>query len=204
MKSENLVHHAPAFSNHYDSYSQIIELFLNLGALKSRMSIGIDILGFGFKRVSPESSTDIGKFLNFLSRFEKNPNVLNILVLLIEGSAANGLSSLIYTENLLVVPDKSINIYQYDYKTICRLLNDPAWTKAYDFKQKVPYAYNKDFWISYDNFQSYQIKVDTIKQKNIKGVFTSFLNSDDFNGLCDGGEKYPVTKYLKGQFKQPY
>ena len=151
-----------------------------MGALKSTISIEIDILGYGYKRVSPESSTDIGKFLNFLSRFEKNPNVLNILVLLIEGSSANGTSSLIYTENILVVPDKSININQYYFKTICRLINDPDWTKAYDSEHKVPYAYNDDFWISYENFQSYRIKVDIIKQKNIKGAVTSYLNSDDF------------------------
>ncbi len=59
-KGENLVHHALAFSNFNDSYSQIIDLFLSLGALRSKISIEIDILGFGYKRVSSQSSTDIG------------------------------------------------------------------------------------------------------------------------------------------------
>jgi GH18 family chitinase len=94
-----------------------------------------------------------------------------------------------------------MNVYQYDYKTICRVLRDSTWTKAFDLKSKVPYAYNDDIWMSYDSFQSYQIKTDIIKQKNIKGAFTSFINSDDSNGVC-GNEKYPVTKYLKKQFKQ--
>jgi len=116
---------------------------------------------------------------------------------------ANGFGYLLYTNYLILNSAKNLNVHQYDYKTICRVLKDRSWTKGFDLTLKVPFAYNNDTWISYDNYVSYQIKTDIIKQKNINGAFTSFINSDDSCGLC-GDEKYPITKYLKKQFKQKY
>lgn len=49
------------------------------------------------------------------------------------------------------------------YREICRNFDDDDWVKEWDANSLVPYMYNGDQWISYDNEQSLAAKVSKIK-----------------------------------------
>jgi chitinase len=44
------------------------------------------------------------------------------------------------------------------------------WNQVYDEDQMVPYAYNDDQWVGFDNTQSIVKKVEIVKQLNLGGV----------------------------------
>lgn len=44
---------------------------------------------------------------------------------------------------------------------ICSFLNDGA-TEAWDSAQEVPYAYQGNKWVGYDNVKSFRIKVKSV------------------------------------------
>ena len=47
------------------------------------------------------------------------------------------------------------------YLEICQNLGN-GWTSAYNTQQGVPYAYNNDQWVGYDDERSIQLKVGHI------------------------------------------
>ncbi len=132
---KSLRHPSPAFSNDFRSSSGIIEAFINMGADRSKISLLVTTTGNSFKRVACTSETELN-------------------------CPAAGLGSVIYSEKTLVVESKSIQPYFHDRPTICRIISDPEWTKKYDNFAQVPYAYNSEQWIGYENEQSIKVKVN--------------------------------------------
>ncbi len=119
----------------------MIDAFVNMGAQRSKISFSVSPHGFSFKRVDCQS--------------EVKP-----------GCPANGLGTVVYSENTLVVKEKNIFPFYHDLPTLCRVVADPEWTKEFDEAAQAPYAYNSEQWMSYEDEQSLRAKVN-IKKKVI-------------------------------------
>jgi len=131
---KSLKHPSPAFSNDFRSSDAIIEAFINMGADRSKISLTVTSAGFSFKRVACSSETELN-------------------------CPAAGLGTVIYSEKTLVVESKNVQTFYHDRPTVCRIESDPEWTKKYDEVAQVPYAYNSEQWIGYDNELSIKVKV---------------------------------------------
>lgn len=87
------------------------------------------------------------------------------------------------------------------YNEICAKFKAEKWDMHYDPLAKVPYAVQGSNWLSYDDPDSIQTKIDYGKQFGIGGVIVWSIETDDFRGLCNG-EDYPllrsINKALRG------
>jgi len=113
-----------------------------MGADRSKISLLVSTTGNSFKRIKCTSETELN-------------------------CPAAGLGTVIYSEKTLVVESKNNQAYFHDRPTICRIISNPEWTKKYDNFAQVPYAYNSEQWIGYENEQSIKVKVN-IEKKNLK------------------------------------
>ncbi|XP_015280386.1 PREDICTED: acidic mammalian chitinase-like [Gekko japonicus] len=82
------------------------------------------------------------------------------------------------------------------YYEICTFLKNGA-TQAWDAPQDVPYAYQGNEWLGYDNIKSFNIKAEWLKQNNFGGAMVWAIDLDDFTGtFCNQG-KFPLITTLK-------
>ncbi|XP_077883121.1 acidic mammalian chitinase-like [Ictidomys tridecemlineatus] len=82
------------------------------------------------------------------------------------------------------------------YYEICTFLKNGA-TQEWDAPQEVPYAYQGNDWIGYDNIKSFNIKAQWLKQNKFGGAMVWAIDLDDFTGtFCDQG-KFPLISTLK-------
>ncbi|XP_006149640.1 acidic mammalian chitinase [Tupaia chinensis] len=82
------------------------------------------------------------------------------------------------------------------YYEICTFLKNGA-TQAWDTPQDVPYAYQGNEWVGYDNVKSFNIKAQWLKQNNFGGAMVWAIDLDDFTGtFCNQG-KFPLISTLK-------
>ncbi|XP_030725201.2 acidic mammalian chitinase [Globicephala melas] len=82
------------------------------------------------------------------------------------------------------------------YYEICAFLKDGA-TQAWDASQYVPYTYEGNEWVGYDNVKSFNIKAEWLKQNNFGGAMVWAIDMDDFTGtFCNQG-KFPLINTLK-------
>jgi chitinase len=80
------------------------------------------------------------------------------------------------------------------YYEICTLLQN-GWTRVYNTEQQVPYVYNGNQWIGYDDTQSLTQKANYIVSKGLGGGMFWALDLDDFAGsFC--GNVYIYIYYL--------
>ncbi|VFV31440.1 acidic mammalian chitinase-like [Lynx pardinus] len=89
--------------------------------------------------------------------------------------------------------DKGSNAY---LNVICTFLKNGA-TQAWDTPQDVPYAYQGNQWVGYDNVKSFDIKAQWLKENNFGGAMVWAIDLDDFTGtFCNQG-KFPLINTLK-------
>ncbi|XP_034356560.1 chitinase-like protein 4 [Arvicanthis niloticus] len=82
------------------------------------------------------------------------------------------------------------------YYEICTFLNDGA-TESWDAPQEVPYAYQGNQWVGYDNVKSFKMKAQWLKDNKLGGAMVWPLDMDDFTGsFCHQG-RFPLTSALK-------
>ncbi|XP_048353831.1 LOW QUALITY PROTEIN: acidic mammalian chitinase-like [Sphaerodactylus townsendi] len=82
------------------------------------------------------------------------------------------------------------------YYEICTFLKNGA-TQAWDAPQDVPYAYQGNEWLGYDNIKSFNIKAQWLTQNNFGGAMVWAIDLDDFTGtFCNQG-KFPLITTLK-------
>ncbi|KAF0035476.1 hypothetical protein F2P81_013234 [Scophthalmus maximus] len=83
----------------------------------------------------------------------------------------------------------------WSYYEICSFLKDSTIQWIDD--QKVPYATKNNEWVGFDTKESYEIKVEYLKSRQLGGAAVWTLDMDDFSGqFCEQG-KYPLTSHLK-------
>uniref|UniRef100_A0A3Q1JG55 Acidic mammalian chitinase n=1 Tax=Anabas testudineus TaxID=64144 RepID=A0A3Q1JG55_ANATE len=82
------------------------------------------------------------------------------------------------------------------YFEICGFLKDGA-TEVWNQAQDVPYAYDGNQWVGYDNIKSFQIKANWLTTSNFGGAMVWTIDMDDYLGtFCNQG-KYPLINVLK-------
>nr|WOK42676.1 chitinase 3 [Diaphanosoma celebensis] len=83
---------------------------------------------------------------------------------------------------------------QIAYTAVCEFLANGA-IREYDYESRVPYAYQKRNWISYDDEQSLEEKAQWIQRNHFGGVMVFDLNCDDFSNVC-GNITFPLLKSI--------
>lgn len=82
------------------------------------------------------------------------------------------------------------------YYEVCQRLSQ-GWTRQWSNEQAVPYAFQGQEWVGYDDFDSLEIKVEFAKSMGLGGIMFWALDLDDFNGqFCNQG-KYPLINKAK-------
>ncbi|XP_033213859.1 acidic mammalian chitinase-like [Belonocnema kinseyi] len=74
------------------------------------------------------------------------------------------------------------------YYKICPLEKNPKWKSLYDNEQKVPYLYQGNKIVSYDNVKSIKEKAIYVKTKNLGGVVVQYINFDDTREKWTGSD----------------
>ncbi|KAK0049202.1 acidic mammalian chitinase [Biomphalaria pfeifferi] len=82
------------------------------------------------------------------------------------------------------------------YFEICDLLRNKGYTETLDYIGQQKYAYNGDQWVSYDDKQSLNIKMDYINGFNLGGAMVWALSDDDFSGQFCGEGNYSILGYV--------
>ncbi|XP_038167310.1 chitinase-like protein 3 [Arvicola amphibius] len=86
------------------------------------------------------------------------------------------------------------------YYEVCTFLTKGA-IQIWDGSQEVPYAYQGNEWVGYDNVKSFLIKAQWLQQNNFGGAMIWALGMDDFTGsFCNQG-KFPLTSTVKEALK---
>ncbi|XP_067387674.1 acidic mammalian chitinase [Emydura macquarii macquarii] len=82
------------------------------------------------------------------------------------------------------------------YYEICTFLKNGA-TQVWDTPQDVPYAYQSNEWVGYDNIKSFNMKAQWLMKNNFGGAMVWAIDLDDFTGtFCNQG-KFPLVNALK-------
>lgn len=87
------------------------------------------------------------------------------------------------------------------FAEICKFLKMHGTVKVFDEEAKVPYAYNDDVWITFEDEQSITYKVNWIKSNGFGGVMTYSLNHDDYDLTCQKGKTFPLHHLINQLLK---
>ncbi|XP_018614205.1 acidic mammalian chitinase-like [Scleropages formosus] len=83
----------------------------------------------------------------------------------------------------------------WSYYEVCSLA--PPATVHWIEEQKVPYGVQGDFWMGYDNKESFTAKVQWLREHNLGGAWVWTLDMDDFRGTFCGDGQYPLVNHLR-------
>ncbi|KZS19972.1 Acidic mammalian chitinase [Daphnia magna] len=83
---------------------------------------------------------------------------------------------------------------QISYPVVCQFLANGG-IREFDAESRVPFAYHKRSWISYDDEQSLEEKAKWIRSNYFGGVMVFDLNCDDYNNIC-GNNTFPLIKSI--------
>ncbi|XP_069488693.1 acidic mammalian chitinase-like [Ambystoma mexicanum] len=82
------------------------------------------------------------------------------------------------------------------YYEICTFLKNGA-TDVWSSAEEVPYAYQGNQWLGYDNVKSFTLKAQWLMKNNLGGAMVWAIDLDDFTGtFCNQG-KFPLISALK-------
>lgn len=84
---------------------------------------------------------------------------------------------------------------QCSFTTVCGFVENGA-TRVFENDQKVPYAYNENSWVSYDDPVSFKAKCSWLKSKGYGGAMTFSLNADDWAGIFYIRKPFPLHTAL--------
>jgi len=82
------------------------------------------------------------------------------------------------------------------YTEVCQLLANSSTHKAFDDESKVPYIYNGDLWVSYDDVESVTLKAQWIRDNQYAGSMTFDLNADDYQLECNNKTKFVLHSII--------
>uniref|UniRef100_A0A336M4R4 CSON003228 protein n=1 Tax=Culicoides sonorensis TaxID=179676 RepID=A0A336M4R4_CULSO len=84
----------------------------------------------------------------------------------------------------------------HDY---CRHLNDTSWTVVRPTLEVAPYMYRDRDWISFEDFQSVQDRVDLANKYNLAGVKIWSLEQDDYDNDCKYECEFPLMRTINNR-----
>lgn len=79
------------------------------------------------------------------------------------------------------------------FMEVCQRVNQRGWTSVWEGTQRVPYSFNGNQWVGYDNIEAISYKLDYIIRENLGGSMWWSLESDDFRNLCGYGS-FPLIR----------
>ncbi|XP_076749063.1 chitinase-3-like protein 1 [Xylocopa sonorina] len=85
------------------------------------------------------------------------------------------------------------------YNEICEYLAQ-GWTVVRENEQFVPYAFNGNQWVGYDDAISIKEKANYVKSMDLGGMMLWSIDTDDFRGI--GGEKYPLLCAINKELRE--
>ncbi|XP_046446089.1 probable chitinase 2 [Daphnia pulex] len=91
------------------------------------------------------------------------------------------------------------------YNEICKELTaknqeGDKWVEQWDEIAQVPYMYNGERWVSYDNQQSVAIKARYAFNQGLAGLMIWAIDNDDFMAECSN-VRYPLLRAINSEFK---
>ncbi|KZC06560.1 putative chitinase 3, partial [Dufourea novaeangliae] len=87
-----------------------------------------------------------------------------------------------------------------NYNSLCTHIHKDGWTIVRDQKQRVPYCYKGNQWISYDDVESIREKAEYVKNHNLGGAMVWSMDTDDFAGKC--GPKHPLLNVINNVLRK--
>merc|ERR1712071_452493 len=91
----------------------------------------------------------------------------------------------------------------YGYNEICtelKMTSDEVWTEVWDKNASVPYIFNGNRWISYDDHRRVAIKVRLAYEEGLAGAMVWAIDNDDFGAECSS-VRYPLLRTINSEFK---
>lgn len=83
------------------------------------------------------------------------------------------------------------------YYEVCEMLLNGA-VYIWDDEMKVPYLYDGDQWVGFDDEKSIRNKMNWIKENGYGGAMVWTVDMDDFSGnVCGGNVKYPLIGAIR-------
>merc|ERR550534_660929 len=73
--------------------------------------------------------------------------------------------------------------------------------RVWDEERKVSYMHRGDEWVSYEDEQSVEAKVNYANMEGLAGLAINNLAYDDFAGRCNSGNKYPLLKIVEEKLR---
>jgi chitinase len=78
---------------------------------------------------------------------------------------------------------------QYGYlgcNEICQMVRS-GWTRVWEPSQLVPYAFNGNQWVGYDDTESIRYKLQYVINQNLGGSMWWSIETEDFHNRCGNG-----------------
>jgi len=90
------------------------------------------------------------------------------------------------------------------FNEICEKGIDTTWNVVRDQYYQVPYAYQGNQWLGYDDKASLTNKAQYVSSKNLLGAMVWSIETDDFHGSCPGsGTKFPLIRAINEAMNGP-
>ncbi|TMS16567.1 Acidic mammalian chitinase [Larimichthys crocea] len=136
-----------------------------------------------------------------------DPNLCTHLIYAFSAiSPSNELSPYEWNDDILY---KSFNALKQTNPKLKTLLAVGGWNFGIAHvhwidEQKVPYATKGNEWVGFDNWQSFEIKAQYLKDNKFGGAFIWALDLDDFSGQFCGQGNYPLIGKLSSLLDLDY
>ena len=91
---------------------------------------------------------------------------------------------------------------QPKFNEICSIAQPKGdWVRVWDEERKVPYIHKGDEWVSYEDRQSVEAKVNYANKEGFAGLAINNLAYDDFSGKCSS-IRFPLVRILKEKLRR--
>ena len=84
------------------------------------------------------------------------------------------------------------------FNEICTVVQQTGeWVRVWDEERKVSYMHKGKEWVSYEDEQSVEAKVNYANVERLAGLAINNLAYDDFAGSCNSSNRFPLLRRVK-------